>query len=289
MKLSDGLLLLLRAIICGFLAIFSAKLNWLNQCLIVSLIYFFVTYVSIRNFYSISAKIIGGLILIFPFTAIYIKNSITEKSVYTYPIWVMAIISCLIAIFFSLIKKNKVKGIFLSSYLTIAVLIAYVGYPNYLTAVIYPKPYVNEILPPIVFENEDGTKFDLMSLKGKVILLDFWSTSCVPCFKKFPELEKLYSYYRTTDKDVMIFAVNLPYPNDQPNSAREMISKFKYGFPKLYTSDSEAWKKLNIMAVPTLLILDRNLNVRYRGGLITEWNQIFQNTKKIVSNIKKNS
>jgi len=42
----------------------------------------------------------------------------------------------------------------------------------------------------------DGKKFELSSLKGKVVLIDFWNVYCLPCVKALPELKDLYNQYK---------------------------------------------------------------------------------------------
>jgi len=217
------------------------------------------------------------------------RYSIEEGSKFTYPIWIMAIISSIAAVGISN-TKNVRKGIVLSSlYVIFSVLVSYVGMPNYIIYTAYSKPYVNEVFPEVVFEQENGEVFDLRAIQGKTIVFDFWATFCIPCFKKFPELEKLHKYYETRDTNVLVFAVNLPIPEDSPGYAKKQIGKYNYTFPKLYTKDLDSWKKLKITNVPSLFILDNSQNLRYRGGLFTGWNELMQRTQNVISKIQKNN
>ncbi len=46
-------------------------------------------------------------------------------------------------------------------------------------------------LPEYFFEKPDGSLFNFSEVKGKVLLFDFWSTSCGPCIRQHPEVEAL--------------------------------------------------------------------------------------------------
>lgn len=49
---------------------------------------------------------------------------------------------------------------------------------------------------PIKFTAVDGRKIDLSAMRGKVVLVDFWGTDCVPCMSELPELKTLEQKYR---------------------------------------------------------------------------------------------
>ena len=53
----------------------------------------------------------------------------------------------------------------------------------------------------------DGEKFTLSEQQGRVVLVNFWDTGCIPCRKEFPALRKLYQRYR--EKGFEIISINL--------------------------------------------------------------------------------
>src|SRR5689334_20144574 len=55
----------------------------------------------------------------------------------------------------------------------------------------------------------NGKTVKLSSLKGKVVILDFWASWCVPCKKEIPNLDVLAAAYKTNKKDIVIIAVNI--------------------------------------------------------------------------------
>jgi alkyl hydroperoxide reductase subunit AhpC len=61
--------------------------------------------------------------------------------------------------------------------------------------------------PEISANNPDGKPIKLSDLRGKIVLIDFWASWCVPCRKENPTIVKLYEKYK--DKDFTILSVSL--------------------------------------------------------------------------------
>lgn len=58
---------------------------------------------------------------------------------------------------------------------------------------------IGEIIPPFSYIDINGNELSSESLKGKALVLNFWSISCAPCIKEIPELNKLVEKYNTGD------------------------------------------------------------------------------------------
>ncbi|MEN8203226.1 MAG: TlpA disulfide reductase family protein [Bacteroidota bacterium] len=55
---------------------------------------------------------------------------------------------------------------------------------------------IGERAPELVFESPGGTRISLSSLRGKMVLIDFWAAWCSPCRVENPNLVKTYRHYK---------------------------------------------------------------------------------------------
>lgn len=114
---------------------------------------------------------------------------------------------------------------------------------------------IGQIAPDIALTNPDGKRVSLWSLRGKVVLIDFWASWCGPCRRENPNVVKLYEKYK--HKGFEIYGVSL----DRDRKA--WIEAIKEdGLPWIHVSDlkfwqSEAAKLYNISAIPTTVLLDK--------------------------------
>jgi thiol-disulfide isomerase/thioredoxin len=91
-------------------------------------------------------------------------------------------------------------------------------------------------------------------LKGEnLTLIDFWATWCKPCNKAIPELNKIYGSYQ--DKGVEIIGINCDGPRSISKVA-PLSKSLQIKYPVLIDINSELKAELNIIAFPTLIMVN---------------------------------
>jgi thiol-disulfide isomerase/thioredoxin len=112
------------------------------------------------------------------------------------------------------------------------------------------KQLLGKPAPELEVTDIQGNPVSLSNLKGKTVLLDFWTTWCPPCRADAPSLDKLYSKYG--GKDLIIIGISV-------NEEREIVEKFlkdhPHGFPVVLTSENEMPRPYQIGAFPTYMVI----------------------------------
>jgi peroxiredoxin len=114
---------------------------------------------------------------------------------------------------------------------------------------------IGQPAPEISLPAPDGKEIALSSLKGKVVLIDFWASWCGPCRKEMPNVVKAYAQFK--NKGFEIFGVSLDQDKDR---WVEAIAKDGITWPQV--SDLKQWgssvvKTYNIQGIPYTVLLDK--------------------------------
>ncbi|MDY6880064.1 MAG: TlpA disulfide reductase family protein [Desulfatiglans sp.] len=108
-----------------------------------------------------------------------------------------------------------------------------------------------------------GQERTLGEFKGKVVLLDFWATWCLPCKMSLPKLVKLQKENR--DKGLIILGVSLDNPESMSNKDLLVFKeKNNINYPILRANQKilQDYFKDSSIAIPTLFIIDREGRIR---------------------------
>ncbi|MBL8003894.1 MAG: TlpA family protein disulfide reductase [Candidatus Kapabacteria bacterium] len=123
---------------------------------------------------------------------------------------------------------------------------------------------LNATAPTGSVKTLDGKTITLESLKGKVVLLDFWATWCGPCRSSFGTFQKLYEKYKN-NPNVVIMAVNV-WERSQ-NRKKTVVDFFKennqYSFPVYMDEQDELVKKFGATGIPAKYYLDKKGNLQF--------------------------
>jgi thiol-disulfide isomerase/thioredoxin len=111
----------------------------------------------------------------------------------------------------------------------------------------------------------DGTVVSSSEFRGRVIVLDFWATWCLPCRRQMPELEQLYRRYQGNSK-ISFWAVDVQKDGETPEKAREFMQKAGYTLP-VACAGEESLAGLSADVFPSLVIIDKSGQIRliHRG------------------------
>jgi len=112
--------------------------------------------------------------------------------------------------------------------------------------------------PAFQLASADGPPVELASLRGKVVLINFWASWCGPCRKEMPILEQLNRQYRS--KGLALIGINVE-PDSQ--AALQWLRATPVSFPILFDTDSRVSKLYQVAGMPNTVIVDRRGTVRY--------------------------
>jgi peroxiredoxin len=102
----------------------------------------------------------------------------------------------------------------------------------------------------------------LSSLRGQVVLVNFWATWCKPCEDEMPAMDRLYRELHPAGFELLAISVG-----EQPSVVREFRDRLGVTFPVLLDSDKSVATRWQTFAFPESLLVDRDGTVleRYVG------------------------
>lgn len=103
----------------------------------------------------------------------------------------------------------------------------------------------------------DGRTIRLDELRGKVVLVNFWATSCPYCRHEMPDMERFYRDYRGRGFEILALS-----QDDAPQPVRAFLAREGYHFPVAMMEAEHAAALGGVNRLPTSFIIDKQGRVR---------------------------
>jgi peroxiredoxin len=141
----------------------------------------------------------------------------------------------------------------------------------------------NRPAPDFALQTIDGKTLHLNDLRGKIVLVNFWGTWCVPCKAETPALEAAYKQLK--DSGVEFVGVNLRNQEELGEAGDAAVKAFvsNYGvtYPIVYDTDGEVARSYQISPIPVSYFIDAKGNIRYVYVGELKTNDVLELTRRL--------
>ncbi|HZQ68552.1 MAG TPA: TlpA disulfide reductase family protein [Terriglobales bacterium] len=127
--------------------------------------------------------------------------------------------------------------------------------------------------PELAVTDMQGRQITLASLKGKTVLLDFWTTWCVACRADGPALDKLYAKYGGQNLEIIGIS-----DSEERAIVEKYLKEHPHAYPIVLTYENEMPRPFQIGVLPTYIVIEKDGTV---GG-VAEGDQGFSALRKML-------
>ncbi len=122
-------------------------------------------------------------------------------------------------------------------------------------------PMVGAPAPQVVATQIDGRTFDLATLKGQVVVVNFWATWCPPCRAEMPVMDAFYRKHH--GEGLAMIGLSQDKPRDLPQVKTVMAA---FAYPAAMTDSAKVDKFGIFQILPQTYVIDREGRIRATFG-----------------------
>jgi peroxiredoxin len=128
-----------------------------------------------------------------------------------------------------------------------------------------PLTAINRPAADFTLETTDGQSLKLSDYRGKVVMLNFWFTTCPPCKEETPALQE--AYRRLSDQGLVIIGVNVRANerggSDGDNDVRRFLEDYGVTYTNVFDREGIVGRDYQVYVLPTTFFIDRDGAIRY--------------------------
>jgi thiol-disulfide isomerase/thioredoxin len=101
-------------------------------------------------------------------------------------------------------------------------------------------------------------------LKGKVVLIEFWTFGCYNCTNTLPYLKQWYEKYKSDEFEMI--GIHCPEFDNERNfeNVKESVDDLGIQYPVLTDNEFSIWRNYDVHAWPTIFLIDKSGEIRYK-------------------------
>jgi cytochrome c biogenesis protein CcmG/thiol:disulfide interchange protein DsbE len=115
-------------------------------------------------------------------------------------------------------------------------------------------PQQGFLAPDFTLDTFSGEQVSLADLRGKVVLINFWASWCLPCRAEMKAIQNVYAEYQ--NQGFVVLAINATYQDEVAN-ATQFAQAEGLTFPLLSDQDGSVDRSYRVLAMPTSFFVDR--------------------------------
>lgn len=115
------------------------------------------------------------------------------------------------------------------------------------------RPVAGEIAPQFSVTSYTGEVYSSESLRGQIVILNFWANWCAPCHAEAPDFEQIYREY--ADDGVIILGMNWL---DSDEAALSFIERYELSYPNAPDIDETVYNAFQVQGMPQSFVIGRD-------------------------------
>ena len=112
---------------------------------------------------------------------------------------------------------------------------------------------VNSKAPDFSLKDAHGRSLSLSSLRGKVVLINFWATWCPPCKAEMPSMNRLYNEIRNRGFEIVAISTD-----NSLSTVKDFLARNRIDFQVLFDETKSVTRQYHVFSMPTTFLIDRN-------------------------------